>query len=120
MRRPYNTLLILKDDQKRFLFECSEEEMAALAQAWGEVTSAIMALMPAMSKPTAYNVTVSNGPGAGLYCEFLPYTQETGGFEHLGFWVCQDSPGRVAPNLRELLKDTAHRPGKEEAAQTGR
>ncbi len=103
MRRPYNTLLVLKDPGKRFLFECTEEELAAVAQAWGEVTAAIMAFMPGMAKPTAYNITLSNGPGAGLYCEFLPYTQETGGFEHLGLWVCQDSPQRVAPHLQKFL-----------------
>jgi hypothetical protein len=105
MRRPYNCLLVLKDHRKQFLFECSDEELGSLAEAWGEVTGAIMACMPAMGKPTAYNVTVSNGPGAGIYCEFLPYTQETGGFEHLGLWVCQDSPQRVAPSLRELVTD---------------
>ncbi len=104
MRRPYNTLLIVKDVQKRFLFELSEEELSALAEAWGDATCGIMALMPAIGKPTAYNVTVSNGPGAGLYCEFLPYTQETGGFEHLGLWVCQDTPDRVAPTLRNHLE----------------
>ena len=37
----------------------------ALAEAWGETTAAIMALMPTIGKPAAYNVTVSNGPGAG-------------------------------------------------------
>jgi galactose-1-phosphate uridylyltransferase len=105
MRRPYNTLLILKDHGKRFLCECTEEELSALAQAWGDVTAAIMAIMPELGKPTAYNITVSNGPGAGLYCEFLPFTQETGGFEHLGLWVCQDSPQRVAPHLRRLLAE---------------
>ncbi len=106
MRRPYNTLLLLKDHRKRFLWECSDEELAALAQAWGEVTSAIMAIMPAIGKTTAYNVTVSNGPGAGLYCELLPYTQETGGFEHLGLWICQDSPEQVAPHLRRWLAES--------------
>jgi glycosyltransferase involved in cell wall biosynthesis len=103
MRRPYNTVLVLKDQSRRFLCECTEEELAAVAQAWGEVTGAIMAIMPDIGKTTAYNVTVSNGPGAGLYCEFLPYTQETGGFEHLGLWVCQNSPERVAPELRRFL-----------------
>jgi len=106
MRRPYNTLLILKDHRKRHLCECSEQELDALARAWGEMTSAIMAVMPAIGKTTAYNVTISNGPGAGLYCEFLPYTQETGGFEHLGLWVCQDNPQQVAPRLRDLLAST--------------
>jgi galactose-1-phosphate uridylyltransferase len=115
MRRPYNMLLVLKDHRKRFLCECSEEELAALAQAWGEITGAIMAIMPAIGKTTAYNVTVSNGPGAGLYCDFLPYTQETGGFEHLGLWVCQDSPERAAPRLRQVLAATSD-PSAEEHA----
>jgi glycosyltransferase involved in cell wall biosynthesis len=105
MRRPYNTLLILKDHDKRHLCECTEEELAALAEAWGETTAAIMALMPAIGKPAAYNVTVSNGPGAGLYCEFLPYTQETGGFEHLGLWVCQETPQRVAQHLKKWFNE---------------
>jgi hypothetical protein len=105
MRRPYNSLLVLKDHRKQHLFECSEEEMAAVAQAWGEMTGAIMAFMPAIGKPTAYNVTVSSGPGAGIYCEFLPYTQETGGFEHLGLWVCQDNPQRVAEQLRKFTAE---------------
>ena len=45
----------------------------------------------------------SNGPGAGLYFEFLPYTQETGGFEKLGLWVCQNNPHNVAAQLRETI-----------------
>ena len=104
MRRPYNSLLIMKDWRKRFLCELTEEELFALAQAWGDVTRAIMAVMPSIGKPIAYNVTASSGPGAGFYCEFLPYTQETGGFEQLGLWVCQDTPARVAPNLRNALE----------------
>jgi len=103
MRRPYNMLLVLKDHRKRHLFECTEEELAVIAQAWGDVTGAVMAIMPSIGKATAYNITVSSGPGAGLYCEFLPYTQETGGFEHLGLWVCQDTPQRVADNLRRFV-----------------
>jgi len=107
MRRPYNTMLILKDTKKRHLFECSEEELAAVAEALGDVTAAIMAVMPSIGKQTAYNVTLSNGPGAGLYLEFLPYTQETGGFEHLGLWVCQDSPQRVVENLKKWFAEQA-------------
>jgi galactose-1-phosphate uridylyltransferase len=111
MRRPYNTLLILKDHSKRHLCECTEEELAALAEAWGDTTAAIMALMPAIGKPAAYNVTVSNGPGAGLYCEFLPYTQETGGFEHLGLWVCQANPQRTAEHLKKwFIEQASERP----------
>jgi hypothetical protein len=103
MRRPYHMLLLLKDTTKRHLCECNREELDALAQSWGEATGAIMAIMPAIGKMTAYNITMSNGPGAGLYCEFLPYTQETGGLEHLGLWVCQNNPQNVAPQVREQL-----------------
>ena len=46
---------------------------------------------------------INNGPGAGLYVEFLPYTQETGGVEHLGLLVCQELPERAAARLREIL-----------------
>lgn len=103
MRRPYNCMLVLKDHTKRHLFECDDDELDALAHGWGDVTSAIMAFMPAMNKQTAYNVTVNNGSGAGLYCEFLPYTQETGGLEHLGLWVCQENPTSAADRLRQQL-----------------
>ncbi len=107
MRRPYNMLLVLKDHRKGHLCECDESEVTALSQAWGEVTAALMGIMPAIGRPAAYNVVVSSGPGAGLYCEFLPYTQETGGFEHLGLWVCQSSPDQAAENLREWFAQYA-------------
>jgi len=95
--------LLLKDTAKRHLFECDESELAALARGWGEMTAAIMAIMPSIGRTTAYNIALSNGPGAGIYCEFLPYTQETGGFEQLGFWVCQDNPDNAAARLREFF-----------------
>ena len=46
-----------------------------------------------------------NGPGAGLYFEFLPYTQEMGGYEHLGLIMCQANPAAVAEHLRSVVGD---------------
>jgi galactose-1-phosphate uridylyltransferase len=106
MRRPYDMLLILKDVRKQYLCELTPAELVAVAKGWHDATRAILTIMPRIGKATAYNVTVNNGPGAGLYVEFLPYTQETGGFEHLGLWVCQDNPQNVASNLNEILDGT--------------
>jgi hypothetical protein len=50
-------------------------------------------------------MVVHNGPGAGIYFEFMPYTQETGGFEHLRMWICQSTPAQAV----EILKEYIHR-----------
>jgi len=103
MRRPYDMMLILKSAERRHLFEVSEDELAAVAQGWRDATAAIHRIMPQVGRELAYNVITHNGPGAGLYFEFLPYTQETGGFEHLGLYVCQSNPAESAIHLRQLL-----------------
>jgi hypothetical protein len=59
-------------------------------------------VMPAIGRETAYNITCHNGPGAGLYFEFLPYTQENGGLEHLGLYACQADPYIVADHIRTV------------------
>ena len=103
MRRPYNMLLILKDTGRRYLHELSAVEIEAVAAGWRDAIRAIRDIMPRMGRETAYNVVLHNGPGAGLYFEFLPYTQEIGGYEHLGLFICQERPENVAAQLRETL-----------------
>lgn len=103
MRRPYDMMLLLKATYRRHLFELNGEELAAVAQGWRDATVAIHRIMPQVGRELAYNVIAHNGPGAGLYFEFLPYTQETGGFEHLGLYVCQGNPAEAAIHLRQLL-----------------
>lgn len=103
MRRPYDMMLLVKDPRREYLSDLAAEELAAVADGWHDAMRAILAVMPRLGRAPAFNVTVNNGPGAGLYCEFLPFTQETGGFEHLGLWVCQDEPRNVAARVREAL-----------------
>ncbi len=103
MRRPYDMMLLVKDAGKRYLHQLTEAELAAVAEGWRDATRAIHAIMPQIGRETAYNVIVNNGPGAGLYFEFLPYTQEIGGVEHLGLLVCQELPEQAAARLREFL-----------------
>lgn len=110
MRRPFDMMLILKDVNKRHLYELTEDEMAAVADGWHDALRVIMWIMPSIGRETAYNVVTNNGPGAGLYFEFLPYTQEIGGFEQLGLFVCQGNPADSAAQIREFFEQD-QRPG---------
>jgi galactose-1-phosphate uridylyltransferase len=100
MRRPFDMLLLLKDTGKRYLHQLNEAELTAVADGWHDAIRAMEWLMPRLGREIAYNVVTNNGPGAGLYFEFLPYTQETGGFEHLGLFVCQANPRQCAVQIR--------------------
>lgn len=106
MKRPYEMTLVLKDAAKAHLHQLSEAELAAVARGWHEATRALHRLMPALGRSVAYNVLTANGPGAGLYFEFLPHTQTTGGFERMGLYVCQSSPAEAAADLRRALEQS--------------
>jgi galactose-1-phosphate uridylyltransferase len=106
MRRPYDMVLLVKDTSKQHLYELTEAEIRAVAAGWRDATRAIHLIMPAIGREVAYNVLTHNGPGTGLYFEFLPYTQEDGGLEKLGLYVCQQDPRTAAAHLREHLGET--------------
>ncbi len=103
MRRPYDMILLVKDSGKRNLHELNEVEIGDIARGWHDAIGTIHTVMPRLGRQIAYNVVAHNGPGAGIYFEFLPYTQETGGFEHLGLSVCQADRREVARDLRASL-----------------
>jgi hypothetical protein len=97
-------MLLIKDAGKAHLCQLVDSEIETVAEGWHDAIRAIRWIMPQIGKETAYNVITHNGSGAGLYFEFLPYTQETGGFEHLGLFVCQANPNDTATRIREFLK----------------
>lgn len=103
MRRPYDMQLILKDTKKSYLHELNAAELKSMAQGWKEGIQAMRAVLKGLGKEIAYNIVMHSGPGAGLFFEFLPYTQETGGFEHLGLYVCQGTPKHCVDDLKSLL-----------------
>jgi galactose-1-phosphate uridylyltransferase len=103
MRRPYDMMLALKETSRQYLHQLGEDELEAVAEGWHDGIRAIREIMPRLGREIAYNVITNNGPGAGLYFEFLPYTQEIGGVEHLGLFVCQEAPERAAAQLREII-----------------
>jgi len=104
MRRPLEMVLVLKGTKKSYLHQLDEGELMAVSRGWTDGTRVIRKLMPELERDIAYNVVTHNGEGSGLYFEFLPYTQETGGFEQLGLAVCQADPLRTAEQIRRLLE----------------
>lgn len=100
MKRPYWAMVVLKNAQKQFVHDLNEAECLAIVEGWSKLAAAYSDTLPGMGREVAYNVLLHTGPGAGLYLEFLPYTQETGGYEQLGLWVCQEDPESAASTLR--------------------
>lgn len=105
MRRPYTMMLIVKDTKKQHLYEVSEEEMNQLARGWKTGIRIMRSMLSFIGKPIAYNIAGHTGPGAGIFFDFLPYTQETGGFEHLGLYVCQNTPELCAANIKTYVRE---------------
>ncbi len=105
MRRPFDMMLILKDTAKRYVHQLTAEEIKAVAEGWHDAIRTMLWVMPKIGRETAYNIVTNNGPGAGLYFEFLPYTQEMGGFERLGLFICQGNPQDSAAQIKEFLED---------------
>jgi diadenosine tetraphosphate (Ap4A) HIT family hydrolase len=105
MRRPYDLFLIIKDTSKQYLHELTDKEVECVSRAWQEATRALLEVLQKLGKEEAYNMTVNNGPGAGLYFEFLPFTQLIGGYEKIGLWVCQENPFKAAEILREIINN---------------
>jgi hypothetical protein len=104
MRRPYEMFLVLKDTSKRYLHQLSTEEITTVGEGWHDATWLIHHLMPRLGMDVAYNITAYTGPGAGIYFDFLPYTQPMGGLERIGLYICQETPDRVAESLQEALQ----------------
>ncbi len=103
MKRPFNMLVLVKDHSKQYIHQLTTEERHDVVEAMVAAIRAIVTIMPQMGKAPAYNINVNNGPGAGVYLELLASTQLTGGFEHIGLWVCQANPNDVAAQLREVV-----------------
>ncbi len=106
MERPLNMTLIVKESGKDFLFQLDDKEISDTAQAWSDAVSAIMEIMPAIGREPAFNI-VSN-TGAGIYFDFLPFTQEFGGFEHSGLYLCQMTPDQAHRLISEKIEKRSY------------
>jgi galactose-1-phosphate uridylyltransferase len=107
MRRPYEMLLLLKETSKRQMWQLDQAELRDITRGWKVGINLMQKVLRGLRRPIAYNIVSNLGPGAGLGFELLPYTQEMGGFEHLGLYVCQASPTECATYLRSALDEEA-------------
>ncbi len=105
MRRPLHSMLVVGDSSRRSLHDLSPAEIRGLGEGTRGLLGAVKRLMPSrFGKPFTINMIVHNGPAPGVYFEFFPYTQEMGGYEHLGLFVCQGTPDESARLLRGALR----------------
>lgn len=104
MKRPLDMKLMLKDTQKRYLHELDLEEQEQLTLAIQQAMLAIIELMQDMHITPAFNMIINNGPGCGLYVEFIVQTQKMGGYEQIGLYVCQGSAEQSAKQLRDKIQ----------------
>ena len=105
MRRPYNMMLIVKDSEKQHLYQLDEKEITQVAAGWKMGIQLMRSILPRIGRALAYNIVAHTGPGAGIFFDFFPYTQETGGFEHLGLYVCQSTPLLCADSINEMKQE---------------
>ena len=103
MQRPLNMTLVVNDCSKDFLFELDESEILSVVRAWSDAVYAIMEIMPSIGREPAFNI-ISN-TGSGVFFEFLPYTQELGGFEHSGLYLCQMTPQQAQGLISEKIRN---------------
>jgi galactose-1-phosphate uridylyltransferase len=108
MKRALEMMLLLDNTERRYLFELESEELRTVARGLRDGIRVIRALMPTLGREIAFNIITHNGPGAGLYFEFLPYTQEMGGYEQLGLFSCQAGTEAIAGQIREFLQGDRH------------
>lgn len=103
MRRPYDMQFLLADSDPRYLHQLSPEQLTGLGDALALGMRLMRTILLSLDREIAYNVLLHTGPGAGIYLEFLPWTQENGGYEQLGLSACQSLPTEAARILREAL-----------------
>lgn len=103
MKRPLDAILLLRDGSKDYLHHLDDKELYSLGEALRDVMAALKILMPSTGRELAYNWVMHEGDIGGMYVEILPWTQEIGGYEQLGIYLCQGHPESTANYYRELI-----------------
>lgn len=103
MRRPYDLVLLHTDEDKRYLHQLDRIDLLELSALLAAMFRASDALFARLRRRPAFNLITHNSGSGGLYFEFLPYTQETGGFEQLGLFLSQARPEQAAAFYRQFF-----------------
>lgn len=103
MKRPYAMLAVVKQTYIANLHQLSDACLDDLAKAIRLCIRTMMHCMLADGRTPAYNMAIHSGPGCGLYVEFFPRSQQMGGLEYLGTWLCEATPQHCAHMLRQAI-----------------
>jgi hypothetical protein len=103
MRRPLHAFIVHQGDDAGWLHHVPAPTLDALALAVARLTLATSALMAGSGREPAWNLVCHAGEGCGPILELRPYTQPLGGYEHLGLYICEETPATSAGRLRDAL-----------------
>ncbi len=103
MKRPLEAMILFRDSSADFLHHLTDDELYSLGACLHDVMGALRTLMPKMGRELAYNWVIHEGDLGGMYVEILPWTQEIGGYEQLGIYLCQGHPESTTNYYRELI-----------------
>lgn len=103
MARPLQAFIVPHGPPVGWLHHLSPDVLAAVALAAARLCSALDVLMVRAFGEPAWNLIAHTGAGCGPLLEMRPFTQPLGGYEHLGLFLCEESPAASAERLRTAL-----------------
>ena len=105
MRRPLHAFIVPHvANPVGWLHHLADDLRDAVAVAVARLTAAVDDLMTASHGEPAWNLVLHAGQGCDPLFELRPYTQAPGGYEHLGLYLCEETPATSAGRLREALR----------------
>lgn len=103
MRRPLHAMIVVGDNSNAYLHHLGKETRHSFCLALRDVSRAVAELMPRLDRELAYTWIIHEGDIGGMYVEVLPWTQEMGGYEQLGIFLCVNTPETTVKHYRELI-----------------
>ena len=92
IKRPLETTIVFHDTNVQYLHQIPSNVLEQLGNAFHIISKNILEIMLQIGREPACNILFHTGDIGGMYIEFLPHTQELGGFEHLGLYTCMTTP----------------------------
>ncbi len=105
LRRPLDVMILtspaLGAERLHHMPRGARLEFAVMS---ARILRAVLKAMERRGRIPTYNLVFHNEE-THFYMEVLPYTQEMGGYEHLGLFVCQSEPHESAALLKECMEE---------------
>lgn len=103
MRRPLHAFIVPHSEPVGWLHHLQAGVLEAVSLAIAHLTAAADTVMTERQGEPAWNLVLHTGPGVVPLVELRPFTQPLGGYEHLGLYLCEETPNTSAGRLREAL-----------------